>query len=203
MTSLTRYRRYPVPSNQREYGNGGLHSELLARAVALDLDVLDAAWAAELLDSTLINTLASDLTGISSGDSYWVLLDTVERFTNGEPGLLNAASEVNIGTPDGGGWYDFSVTLHVQSAGAITVNARHRMECRIYRPEFGTFTIIDSFNQEEYQTGSQDIYLNVGFCAGLGYGDFLVPVYSHTNASGANVKAAATRVSATKICGYS
>lgn len=198
MTDYTDNRRYPYPSSEREAGNGALHSELLARAVAADLDLLDAAWAQEPLKSTKIATLSADGSALSSGTDWTLLMNSVVKVT----GLWDTANpaQMQVSLP---GWYYIVFNLHTVATGAVTANARHL--CYIRQKRNNTAGILSTVSErwgDTFTTTGVDVYNKASGMFRMLAGDRIWCAFQHTNAA-STVKPAATAtfLSATRLCG--
>jgi hypothetical protein len=199
MTSYTPNRGYPYPSSAREAGNGGLHSELLARAVARDLDTVDAGWAAELQHSTVTLQMTSDHAGYGANSDQGVFFDGLEHGSSGL-GLFQFSGQQTLGVAKGGdGWYDVTGALRAISTGGVTGAARHIATLRKSRFLFGGEDIIDTWSVEAYQAGTAEISITVQAVMHLAFGEELALYYFHTNASGMTLRQAGTNLGATLI----
>lgn len=199
MTSYTDNRRYPYPSSAREAGNGGLHSELLARAVAADLDNLDAAWAAEPTKATKIANLSADTGGQGTGSDWTVQMNNVVKSTG--PWDSNNPAQMQVSLP---GWYYVALNLRTDCTGAITVNAQHVCWVRLVRNNAAgvTATIEERYAATYQPSATAGIYNRVGGMFRMLVGDRIWAAYRHTN-TGSTVKvtASGTYLSATRMCG--
>lgn len=119
MTRYTDNRRYPYPSSPREAGNGAAASEALARAVAADLDVLDAGWNVAPIRSTKIIGLSADSGGFSSGNRTSWTPTTIVQTTGAA--YTTATSEIRVMQD---GWYEVNLNFAVAPTGALTVSSR-------------------------------------------------------------------------------
>lgn len=197
MTSYTDNRGYPFPSSPREAGNGGLHSELLARAVAADLDVVDATWAGLLQRSSINLTLAADITPISASGLATVFMDTVEKQVG--PSLVHTGIAIGV-TETGGGWYHITGQVHSKANGTITADAQHRVQIEHTYPLLGLIATKRMYYSETFQSGTVDMYAAIEVVLHLAYGEEARMKFFHTNTgSDARVVAANTRLTATLI----
>lgn len=194
----TSSRGYPYPASERETGNGGLHSELLARAVARDLDVVDAAWAAELQRPSATLTRSTDSAGyFNANQDLWVPLDTLEH-ASADTRLVasTGAGAFSVTAP---GWLHFSASLHTVASGTVTAGARHRMAIIRLGNLYGTFQTKETRYCETYQTTGSEVYNSVEGVMHVDVGDTVQLNYFHANASTMTLRAAGTRLSATLI----
>ena len=195
----TRNRGYPIPSSERETGNGGLHSELLARAVAADLDVLDPAWAAEMQHATQILTMSADQTGFSANSDRAVLFDTISKQTTG---LGLNSNQVLHPARGGDGWYHICCDITAQASGTITAGALHRMSLRVFEDQANVQVARDTYYTETLQIGVQAIWCQIEAMVLLRYGDNnqVWPYWVHTNTgSTVTIVASGSYLTATKI----
>lgn len=201
-------RKYPYPASELEAGNGGLASELLARAVAQDLDALDAAWALEAQKSTKTLTLTANQAGISSGGTTLLILhNTIEKVTG--TAFTTAANQLIV-APGGAGWYFVDCQLRAKPSGAVTTSARYRITLQLIRSSVAGFNIpVDSRQAEVYSNSATttDVYNQ---CQGVFRaleGDRFWCTFDHTNAASAVTVAGTaglgegTRIQATRVCG--
>lgn len=197
MTSYTRNRGYPYPSSEREAGNGGLHSELLARAVAADLDLIDAGWAAELQRPTIIAGLSGNSGNLIANTAPTLNLNTVEK----QVGSLLTLSGLGLVVAEGGnGWYHLTCQVHSQAVGAITADAQHRAQIDHSETLYGTITTKRMYYFESFQSGSLDMYTMGEAVVHLTVGDAVRLRFFHTNAgSDARVLQSGTRLTGTLI----
>lgn len=202
----SRYRKYPFPRDAKEAGRGGLHSQLLAEAVARDLDVVDAAWATELARPTMMVTLSSDVTGVVANlvagaivTSPWAL----EKQTG--PTIFTSTNTWKPLTGQGG-WFHVSLTMRTKASGTINTDAVHRVGLEVirlnaagyYAREYARWT-------QSFQSGSADMYNEV---QGMFYLDdqrIIRPHFLHNN-SGSTCTivgsgTGGTRVTLTRILG--
>jgi hypothetical protein len=200
VTSYTRNRGYPYPSSEREAGNGGLHSELLARKVAQDLDAVDAAWAAELQKPTAQLTLAVDRVDyFPANQDAGAPFDTLEHASTGV-GLTASTGSGNFFMAKGAaGWYHFSASLHTAAAGVVTAGARHRMSIVRLGNLYGTFQTKEARYCETYQTASSDVFNSLECVMRVEPGDTIQVNYLHANGSGMTAKGTGCRFSGTLI----
>lgn len=203
MTKYTDRRGYPYPTDAKETGNGGLHSELLARSVAADLDTVDASWVAEMQHATLMMTKNGDQTGISSGAETVLTTFTTEKQTSGVGLVANPILRpVSLA---GVGWYHVIATLRSKASGAITAGAQHRIQFKIYgQLGDGSLVLRDTRYSESFQQGSLDMFNELEAMIYLGATDQLRVVFFHLNAASTGTvvgASAGTRISATKILG--
>lgn len=201
MTSYTRNRGYPYPTSEREAGNGGLHSELLARRVARDLDTVDAAWAGELQKPTAQLTKTGDLVGIfNANQDFIALFDTLEHASTGV-GLVVSGGGSTFFLPLGSvaGWYNFSSSLHTVATGTVTAGARHRMSIVRLGNLYGTFQTKEARYCETYQAAGSEVYNSLECVMRVEPGDTVQVNYLHANASSMTLKAAGSRLSGTLI----
>jgi hypothetical protein len=198
MTSYTPNRDYPFPSSNREAARGGTHSEALARAVAADLDVLDAGWAAELTKPTVMIALSADQTGYTPNNETPILFTTTEKSTG--VGII-AGQTITVSTL-GQGWYHVTGCTCAGASGTITANARHRLSLAVYKFQYGNQVDVDVRYSETYQAGSQDCYNTLDSIMYLAPGLTLTARYLHSNTgSNVTVKTGMTRLCATRLFG--
>lgn len=199
MTDLTKNRGYPFPSSERETGNGGLFSELLARAVAADLDAVDRDWAAELQHSTMVLNMSADLTPLTNGTEYSVFFNTLEKRTTG---LGLKATQLNYLTPDvgGEGWYHVIATCQSKANGTITAGAQHRMHLNVNGDRYGAPFVKRTYYFNTFQRGTLDNYMGGEAVVHLGTNESMRMGFFHLNTgSDARVVAAGTRLTATLL----
>lgn len=202
MTDYTQNRAYPFPSSERETGNGGLHSELLARAVAADLDQIDADWAGEMQRSTLLLSLAADVTGLFNGNDNSLDLETVDKQTTGLGAYSSPGFDLVRVRPGGEGWYHVVASLRTRAEGAITANAQHRLILEVTETKLGAIVSRDKIWVTSFASGSTDVYNQMEAVFYLGKGDQLYMKYLHYNtASTCRAVATGTRLAVTKIVG--
>jgi hypothetical protein len=195
VTSYTTNRGYPYPSSEREGGNGGLHSELLARAVAADLDVVDAEWAALLQRPSIILSMTSDLTGLSTGGIYGVSMSTVDKQVGTD--VVYSGTGVRAAKP---GWYHITAQLRSKASGTITAAAQHRVQLEHVKPVYGSLATVQMYYTETFQAGSLDNYLMIDVVVHLLLNEEVRMRFFHTNTgSTATVVAAGTRLTAAQI----
>lgn len=200
MTSYTRHRGYPYPSTDREMGNGAVHSEELARAVARDLDVVDADWAAELQKPTSILTRSADISAyFNANQELSVPYDTVEHASTGV-GLTASPGSGSFFVPAGAaGWYHFMASLRTIASGTVTAAARHRLAIVRQGNLFNTFQTIESRPVETYQATGQEVYNTVECVMHVDPGDSVIVTYFHVNASNMTMRSAMSRFSGSLI----
>lgn len=200
MTDYTRNRRLPFPSSEREVGNGGLHSELFARAVARDLDTVDASWAAELQRPSAQMTRSADVAGyFNSNQTLSVPYDTLEHASTGLGISTSLGSGSFFALAGRQGWYHFSASLHTVASGAVTANVRHRMSIARYGNKFGSFQLKQARYCETYQPAAGEVYNSVEAVLYVEPGDNIYVDYFHLNASSMTLRASGSRFSATLI----
>lgn len=201
MTLYTKNRGYPYPASEREAGNGGLHSELLARAIQRDLDDLDAAWAAELQHSTVNLIMTGDHGGyVANSVDQNVLFDAAEHGSSGL-GLNNfGAGQQTLSVARGGdGWYHVTGSLRAGASGTITAASRHSARLRIQEFKFGQAQEVNLDLVDTYQSGSADISITVESILHLSRGQELALAYFHNNASDMIVRQVGTGLAATQL----
>lgn len=200
MTKYTRNRGYPYPASERETGNGGLHSELFARAVAQDLDAVDAAWAAELQKPSASMTRSADLSAyFNNNQDIPVPYDTLEHASTGF-GLTASVGSGSFFVPSGGaGWYFFSASMRTVASGTITANCRHRMSIVRQGNQFGQFQTIESRFAETYQATGVEIYNALECVMHVDPGDTVIVNYFHNNASAMTFRSSISRFSGSLI----
>lgn len=200
MTSYTKYRGYPFPSSEREVGNGGLHSELLARAVARDLDTVDASWAGELQKPTSILTKTGDASGFWTPNfDQFAPFDTLEHASTGV-GIRGSTGSGSFSVPASAqGWYHFSLSIHSVASGTVTANSRHRISIQRLGSAFGSFQLKEARYCETYQPASGEIYNTVEGVMYVEANDSVEAHYFHTNASNMTMRATGSRFAATLI----
>lgn len=194
-------RGYPYPASAREAGNGGLASEILARAFAADLDELDAGWAGEMQHSAVVLRKNTDQTGISANSATTFLMDIQDKKTTG---LGLGSSTISLSVVAGGeGWYHVNATLRSKASGAITAGAQHRLQLReMYTNSDGNLIERRLRYAETFQQGVTDNFNQLNACVYLGLGDQVRVQLFHTNvASTATIVASGSRLVATKIVG--
>lgn len=200
MTGYTDNRGYPYPSSEREAGNGGLHSELLARAVARDLDPVDAAWAAGVNRDTSTMTRGADLSAyFNSNQVISVPFDTLEHGSTGATLIASVGSGTFIPPKGWAGWYHFSVVVHTVASGTVTANVRHRVGIARMGNLYNTFQDKEVRWCDTFQPPSGDIYNAVEGVMHVEYGDTIEARYYHLNASSMTFKALGSRFGATLI----
>jgi hypothetical protein len=123
VTNYTKYRKYPYPSSEREVSNGAAQSEALARAVALDLDTLDAGWAAAPIRTSKILTLTTNGTAVAAGSTFIVQQFGTVGTTKGSAGLVSDGTGVRIADATAEGWYYANVNAELGITGTVTVPA--------------------------------------------------------------------------------
>jgi hypothetical protein len=146
VTSYTKYRRYPYPSSEREVGNGAAHSEALARAVALDLDTLDAGWAAAPIRTSKILTLSANSSAVGTNALLSISFDTVGT-TKGDAGLSSDGTGIKIVSASAQGWYYVNVDAQMQATGAVTVGSKFELWLQQLRSN-GAGTLVVPWNGE-------------------------------------------------------
>lgn len=199
MTSYTPNRGYPYPSSDREGARAGTHSEAMARGVAADLDVLDAAWAAELAKLTAIINLSSNQTGLTANTEFSVSFNAAEKTPNT---ALMVVGQAIFCKAAGAGWYHVTGATRAGASGTITANARHRMSLATYRFKYGTVSDIEVRYSETYQTGTQDCYNTLDTIMYLDETRTLEMRYLHSNTgSTVSIKSGMTRLCATRLFG--
>lgn len=201
MTAYTDYRGYPYPASEREAGNGGLHSELLAKAVQRDLDDLDTQWAAEMQHSTVNLILNADRTGLFNGDANQPLLfDTFEHGSSGL-GLFTFGGMQQLQVAKGGdGWYLVTASIRAFASGAVTAASRHSLRVRVSGTKFSTGYTIREDLVDTYQAGTADIAISIETVMYLAYQQTLGCWYYHTNTgSTMTARVAGTSLAATLL----
>lgn len=200
MTSYTPNRGYPFPSSPREAGNGGLHSELLARAAARDLDDVDTQWAAEQQHSTVTLKLNGDQTGHTpNNDNDLVLFDGAEHASSGL-GLSGSPSvQYLVVTKGGDGWYHVTGSLRAGASGTVTNGALHTLRLRRSRFRFGKEEIIQVWNVNTSQAGTGDISVSIEMVTRIEFGETLAMYYQHNNASNMTIRQVGTSLAGTQI----
>ena len=198
MTSYTDNRRYPYPSSEREAGNGGAHSEALARAVAADLDVLDAAWALEPTKTTKIANLSADGSGLGTGTDWTLLMNNVVKSIGSWD--TNNPAQLQVSAP---GWYYVTFNIHTVATGAVTGNARHICYLRQKRNNSaGITSTVDERFGDTYTTSVVDVYNKTAGMFRCLAGDRFWCAFQHTNAaSTVKVSASGTYLTGTRLCG--
>jgi hypothetical protein len=202
VTSYTRYRRYPYPSSDREAANGAVHSEALARAVALDLDTLDAGWANGAIRTSKILTMSADSLALSSGGPYAVNFNTVNT-TKGSAALIADGLGLTVGS-GAEGWYYVTCTARLQPTGTVTVNAKFEMRLQHMRTNSGGVLTLrpngERYKFTYYATTTAALDSEVGGLFRLQVGDRIWMRYAHTNTgSTAQIKAANSVFSAVRV----
>lgn len=203
MTDYTDNRRYPFPSSPREAGNGGLHSELLARAVAADLDVLDAGWALQATRPLKILGLASTLTGFTNGVRSTIAFTQVNKVI--QPSYFSTSiSEMRVLVD---GWYFGDLNFHAVPSGTVTVNARLQNWINHYRPSSaGILTHVPPNGERTGDTywpsSTPDCFNRVSGMFRALAGDRFIIEMQHTNTgSTLNFPAPGTYLEVTRMCG--
>lgn len=200
MTDYTKNRSYPFPSSDRETGNGGLASELLARAVARDLDEVDTDWAAELQRRSAQMTRSADLAAyFASSQTLSVPYDTLEHASTGLGISTSLGSGSFFALAGRGGWYHFSASVHTLASGTVTANARHRMSIARYGAQFNSFQLKQARYCETYQPSGSEIFNSVEAVFHVDPGDTIQVDYFHLNASAMTLRASGSRFSAALI----
>lgn len=204
MTSYTENRSYPYPSSEREAANGAAASEALARAVQVDLDVLDAGYAAGLQRPLKIITLAAD-TGAVYGPSteYTQPWDTISKIVL--PSYFSSSSGEIAISATGAGWYFASYNLRLAPGGTVTLNSRYQMWIRHQKLTVTGTPYYDSQRFGDTWCGTTAVANHDNRISGVfrcEAGDKLIPYFMHGNA-GSNVKvvAAATAFEVTRLRG--
>lgn len=180
MTGYTDNRRYPYPTSAREAGNGGAASEALARAIAADLDVLDAGWAAAPVRSTKIIGLSADSGGFGSGSQSSWTPTTVVQVTGSA--YTTATSEIRVNLD---GWYEANLNFAVAPTGALTVSSRLECWIRHYRNNaVGTLvTQSERFGDTYWPSSTANLYNRVSGMFRMLAGDRLWVYWRHGNAA--------------------
>lgn len=198
MTEYTRNRGYPYPKDAKECGNGGLHSELLARAVALDLDALDAAWTAAAARPSIVMVPNADGTNISSNVSSLVINWTTEKQVG--TGIVGSGTAVRVTTAPG--WFHVTCTMHTRAEGAITANAQHRIELDEDGLVGGSYKLRLRRYATTFQAGSNDVFNSIDCVTKMDASDQIRVRFFHTNtASNGRIVVAGTRLIMTRIRG--
>lgn len=202
MTSYTQNRGYPYPSSEREAGNGGRHSEALARAVAADLDVLDAGWVRQATRPSKIIGFPADSAGFSSGGTNSLDFGTITTVV--APEYFNTAnSEVRIAT-GGDGWYFANMNLRIAPTGAVTVNARTQLWVRHLRSNAGGTLVTQTERHGDtfWPSSTVDLFNRASGMFRMIAGDRIWVYWTHANvASTVKVVAAGTYLEVTRVCG--
>lgn len=200
MTGYTDNRGYPYPSSERETGNGGLHSELLARGVARDLDTVDAAWAAGVNRDTSTLTRNADLAAYFNANQVLSIpFDTLEHGSTGAT-LVASVGSGTFTVPKGwAGWYHFTLAVHTVASGTVTGNARHRVGIARMGNLFSAFQDKEVRWCDTFQPAAGDIYNSVEGVMHVEGGDTIEARYFHQNVSAMTFKALGSRFGATLI----
>lgn len=206
MTSYSRRRGYPTPDSDREPGNGGLDSETLARAIALDLDGVDAAWPLEQQKPTKILGLSSNQTGLIANDDNNIITFTAleAEAPTTTPGLITGVTQSLVTAPGGEGWYHVTASLAVQPSGGITNNALSRMILRLRDFSLPTSVVVERYDADAQNDGlsTAAIYLNTEAVVYMTEARQLSLYLFHQNvASTMNALVIGTYLSATKLTG--
>lgn len=152
-------RGYPYPENAKESGHGGLHSELLARAVDNDLVALNAAVAATLIRDSIISELRlGDSSAVAAASETPVFCDTVTKLTGTL--IRSDPAEVRVITP---GWFKITGHIRAKATGTITSAALHRATLQHYRtnPVGGGLLLMASRVATAFQSGTGDVFNSV------------------------------------------
>jgi hypothetical protein len=203
VTSYTKYRRYPYPSSEREVGNGAAASEALARAVALDLDTLDAGWAAAPVRTSKILTLSANGTAGGVNVLSSITFNTVST-TKGSAGLASDGTGLRITDQTAAGWYYVNINAEMQATGAVTVNAKFELWLQQLRSN-GAGTLVVPWNGERlgntyYSTTTPALDNRVSGMLRLEVGDRVWCKWRHTNAaSTARINQAQTIMQAVRV----
>jgi hypothetical protein len=197
---FSRYRGYPYPSNGREGGRGGSHSEALARAVARDLDGLDAAWPLLQAPASIVLRMSASSDNRAASLENPVSMDIVDKITG--TGLANDASGVRV-VAGGEGWYHVVATCRSNAMGAITAGAQHRLQLQEQTTNSAGILVQRLMRYTEtFQQGSTDNYNQLEAMIYLGVGDKVRMWFFHTNTGSlGRVVNTGTRLMATKILG--
>lgn len=204
MTSYTKYRRYPFPSSEREVGNGAAHSEALARAVALDLDTLDAGWAAAPIRTSKVLTLSANSTAIVNGGGQTLISFNTVGTTKGSAFLTNDGIGVKVTDPAAEGWYYVNVNAEMQPTGTVTVGAKFELWLQQQRAN-GSGSLVVPANGEKlgsayYATTNPALDNRVAGVFRLVVNDRVWLRWRHTNTgSTARVNQAQTIMQATRL----
>ena len=176
----TARRGYPYPASAKEAGNGGLHSELLARAIDTDMTALQAAWAAELVGDTLIQELRNaDSSPMSSGGTPTPqFTDTITKQTG--TGIKTNTSAVYPARP---GWFQITAHSRARVTGATTAAARHQLILRHYRddPGGGSLITVAERHALTFQGTTGDVFNTVSGIFQLRETDQVWMYYYHLN----------------------
>lgn len=203
MTSYSRRRSYPTPASVRERANGGLDSELLGRAVAVDLDGVDAAWPQEANHSTVIYGLSGTQTGLIYNDyNNLISFNTLEAASaGGEPGLFSSAAQGLSTVAGGEGWYHVKGSVQAQASGTVNAGALHRLQLRIHDFSLGGIAV-ETYYADTQQQGANTNWTNVEAVVRLTPLRQAYLYYLHLNVgSTVNALATGTYLSGYKICG--
>jgi hypothetical protein len=149
MTDFTKYRRYPYPSSEREVGNGAVASEALARAVALDLDTLDAGWAAAPIRTSKILTPSANGSAVVAGGSYLVQQFATVAATKGSAGLASDGTGLRILDASAEGWYWVNLNIEMAITGTVSIPAGFDVVLQQLRAN-GAGTLVVPPNGERY-----------------------------------------------------
>lgn len=203
MTSYTDNRRYPYPSSEREAGNGAAGTEALARAVAADLDTLDAGWALQSTRPVKILGLASTLTGFTNGVRSQIAFTQVNKVI--QPAYFSSSiSEMRVLVD---GWYFADLNFHAVPSGTVTVNARLQNWLNHYRPSTaGVLVHVDPggerFGDTYWPSATADCFNRVSGMFRAIAGDRFIIEMQHSNVgSTVNFPAVGTYLEVTRMCG--
>ncbi len=208
MTLYSRYRQYPYPRDAKEAGNGGLHSQLLAKAVARDLDEVDAEWATENARPTLMVTKSGDQGGIGSGLGGSTSIDNWTREKEVGPTIFTSLSGSFRPALGQGGWFHVNATVRSKASGTITADALHRIGIRVL--QLNTTGFYETVNQrwsQSFQSGTADMYNQLDLMVYLTNSRIMRLELQHTN-TGSTVTVVGsgtggTRLSLMRILGES
>lgn len=205
MTSNSRRRGYPGPASPRERGNGGLDTELLARAVAADLDVLDAAWPKQAQKNTKILGLTGTQTGCIASNENFINFNALEaEILGGDQGFYAGVAQQLGVLPGGEGWYHVTAGLCVQPSAAVTASALSRMVLKVQKSGGPSVIDLETYFADAQNDGTSNvpICMNTEFVTWFDRNITATMYYFHLNAaSDMNALAAGTYLSGTKICG--
>lgn len=192
----TTNRRYPYPQDAKDAGHGGLHSELLARAVDDDLVALNAAVAASLIRDSLIAELRlGDSSPIAAASEVPVFCDTVTSLTG--TSIRSDPAEVRVTAP---GWLKITGHIRAKATGTITASARHQVTLQHYRtnPVSGGLLLLATRVSTAFQSGTLDVFNSVTGVFEVRTTDQVWMSFSHQN-TGSSVVVVGTGTFGTRL----
>lgn len=203
MTSYTDNRGYPYPSSAREAGNGGAASEALARAIARDLDTVDAGWALQATRPTKILGLAANITNFVNGVRQVVNFSQVNKIV--QPSYFTTSTtEIRVLAD---GWYRALLNFRGAPSGTVTVNARMENWLNHYRSDAsGTLRHVEPsgerFGETYWPSTTPDLFNEVSGVFRMISGDRIWAELQHGNTgSNINIVASGTYLTVVRLAG--